>query len=64
MIRKIARAMGLFMLFVAVIFIIVACNNPQMSFPWSNTITYMLYIVWLAIMILFIVAPFGTKNKK
>ncbi len=63
MTRKIARIIGIFMLFAAVIFIIVACNNPQMSFPWSNTVTYMIYIVWLVIMIIFIVAPFGTKNK-
>lgn len=34
-----------------------------MSFPWSNTITYMIYIVWFIIMIIFIISPFGTKNK-
>lgn len=63
MTRKITRVIGLFMLFVTVKFVIVACNNPQMSFPWSNTITYMLYIVWLAIMILCIVAPFEKMNE-
>lgn len=63
MIKKIARIIGIFMFFVSIYFIIIACNNPQMSFPWSNTITDIIYILWFVMMILFIIAPFEKKHE-
>jgi len=35
------------MLLGAIVFIIFALNNPQASFPWSNTITYGIYIIYV-----------------
>lgn len=70
MTRKIARVIGIFMFFAAVIFIIVVCNDLQMSFLWSNTITYILYIVSLVkpILCLFacviIIVRFLYKKRK
>ena len=51
------------MFLAAAAFIIVALNNPQASFPWSNVITYGIYIVYIIVMMLFIIAPFGKRNQ-
>jgi hypothetical protein len=50
------------MLIIAIIFFVVALNNPQASFPWSNIITYILYGIYVIIMIILFIAPF--KRKK
>lgn len=59
--KKISRIIGIIMLSAAAGFILFALNNPQAGFPWSNTITYSIYIIYLITAILFLVAPFGSK---
>lgn len=45
------------MLAIALIFIDIAFGNPEFSFPWSNTISYIIYAVYIAVMIfLFIIS--------
>ena len=61
MTKKISRIIGVIMMLVAVVFIVFALGHPEMSFPWSNTITYILYIVYLVAMVIFFVAPFKKK---
>lgn len=61
MTKKISRIIGLIMLAMAVVFIVFAMGHPEMSFPWSNTITYLLYIVYLVATVVFFVAPFKKK---
>lgn len=61
MTKKNSRIIGLIMLVVAVIFLVFAMGHPEMSFPWSNTVTYVLYIVYLITMVIFFVAPFKKK---
>ena len=63
MTKKISRIIGILMFLAAAAFIIVALNNPQASFPWSNVITYGSYIVYIIVMMLFIIAPFGKRNQ-
>lgn len=60
--RKRSRTIGIVMLVLAVVFVIFALNHPEMSFPWSNTVTYLLYGVYLVAMVVFLAAPFK-KNK-
>lgn len=60
--KKISRIIGIIMLLIAVIFLIFAFNNPQMSFPWSNSITYLIYGLYIIIMIIFFIAPFKKDN--
>lgn len=62
MTKKYSRITATIMLIIASIFIIIALNNPQASFPWSNTITYILYGLYVVIMIVLFIAPF--KRKK
>ena len=49
------------MLAVAVVFVAVALGHPEMSFPWSNTVTYSLYAVYIVAAVVLLIAPF--KNK-
>lgn len=56
--KKYSRIIAAIMLIVAVVFICIALNNPQASFPWSNTVTYILYGVYAAAMIVLFIAPF------
>lgn len=43
MTKKIAHTMASLMLALAGVFLAFALTHPEMSFPWSNTITYALY---------------------
>lgn len=44
------RLAAILMALVAVLFLLFALTNPQASFPWSNTVTYILYAVYLIVM--------------
>ena len=47
--KSISRIIGLTMLIIAIVFIIFALNHPEKSFPWSNTITWLLYGVYFLV---------------
>ena len=49
--RKILLSVSILMLLCAIGFVIYALNNPQAGFPWSNGITYTIYLVYIGIMI-------------
>lgn len=59
--KKISRIIGIIMLAAAIIFLIFALNYPQMSFPFSIAVTYVIYAVYAVLMIIMLIAPF--KNK-
>ena len=50
------------MLMIAVIFVIVALYNPQMSFPWNNTVTYSIYGIYCVAAVILLIAPFGKND--
>ena len=58
MTRKRSRIIAVIMLITAAVFIGIALNNPQASFPWSNTITYSLYGIYAVVMTVMFIAPF------
>lgn len=62
MTKKISRIIGIVMLVAAIAFLIFAFGHPEMSFPWSNTITYLLYGAYLLVMVVMFIAPFKKKN--
>lgn len=45
------------MLIVAIAFFAFAVTHPTASFPWSNTITYFIYAVYLFITVLLFIVP-------
>ena len=59
--KSASRIIGLLMLIIAVIFIMFALNHPEMSFPWNNTITWLLYGLYFFVTAVLLIAP---KMKK
>ena len=71
--KSISRIIGLTMLIIAIVFIMFALNHPEKSFPWSNTITWLLYGVYFLVTVVLLIAPkiktrkipaFKRKNQK
>ena len=58
MAKKISRIIGMIMLIVAIAFVVFALKHPEASFPWSNTVTYAIYAVYLIVVTILLVAPF------
>ena len=59
--KSTSRIVGLVMLIIAVAFIVFALNHPEMSFPWNNTITWLLYGLYVLVIVALFIAP---KMKK
>ena len=59
--KSTSRIVGLVMLIIAVAFIVFALNHPEMSFPWNNTITWLLYGLYVLVTVVLFIAP---KMKK
>ena len=59
--KSILRIIGLIMLIIAIVFIMYALNHPEMSFPWNNTITWLLYGLYFLVTVVLLIAP---KMKK
>jgi ABC-type transport system involved in cytochrome c biogenesis permease subunit len=61
--KRISRIIGLTMLIIAIVFIMFALNHPEKSFPWSNTITWLLYGVYFLVTVVLLIAPKINKCK-
>lgn len=59
--RKVARIIGLILFLVAIVFLLYALNHPEATFPWSNTITYILYGIYAVVMAVLLIAPWKKK---
>ena len=59
--KSASRIIGLLMLIIAVIFIMFALNHPEMSFPWNNTITWLLYGLYVLVTVVLLIAPMLKK---
>jgi len=59
--KKISRIIGLVMVVIAIVFVVFALNHPEMSFPWSNTVTWVLYGLYTIVTAVLLIAP--TKKK-
>lgn len=62
MTKKMSRIFGIIMLVGAIAFVAFALNHPEMSFPWNNMITCLLYGIYVIVMAVMFIAPF-TKQK-
>lgn len=61
MTKKAFRIIGIVMLVAAIAFVIVALEHPEMGFPWSNTVTYTLYAVYLLAAVVLLLASIKRK---
>ncbi len=55
---------GVLMLAVACGFILYALNHPQMSFPWSNTVSYCIYGFYILCTVCLLSAPLWKKKRR
>lgn len=55
--KKISRVIGLVMVVIAIVFVVFALNHPEMSFPWNNTITWVLYGLYAIATAVLLIAP-------
>ena len=60
--RKMSRVIACLMLVIGIAFVIVALNNPQLSWPWSNTISFFIYFTYFILTVFLFVAPFKKKG--
>lgn len=60
--KRILRIVACTMFMIGVIVFIVALNNPQLSWPWSNAITYSIYAVYLIVMVVLFIVAFRKKK--
>ena len=61
-VKKLSRIIAAVMLIVAAVFFAFAITHPTASFPWSNTVTYSGYAVYLLIMIILFIAPYKKRD--
>ncbi len=54
---------GCIMLVIAIAFVLFALNHPEASFPWGNSITYIIYMIYIIITISMFVLWRKSKNK-
>lgn len=59
--KSVSRIIGLVMSVIAIAFVVFALNHPEMSFPWSNTVTWVLYGLYAIVTVMLLIAP--TKKK-
>lgn len=60
---KVFLFIGILMVMVAIIFFVFALNHPEMSFNWSNTITYTIYIVYFVVMVAMFILSVVFRKK-
>ena len=56
------RIIGIIMLIIAALFVSYALRHPEGNFPVSGAATRGIYAVYLIVMILLLVSPFGRKR--
>lgn len=61
--KKICRVIAGIMLLFAIGFSLFAITHPTASFPWSNTVTYSIYVIYVLIMVVLFVAPHKNHKK-
>lgn len=63
MTKKTSRKLGLLLLVLAVCFVVYALEHPAGSFPWSNSVTYTIYLGYILLTVVLLWAPFGKKQR-
>lgn len=63
MIKNVSRVISFVMFLGMIIFIMYSLSHPEASFPFSLAVTYTIYGLYIALMILFFVNSINFKNK-
>lgn len=60
---KILLYIGCLLVLIAIIFVIFALNHPEMSFPWSNSVSFAIYGIYIVVTICVFVLSVVLKKK-
>ena len=55
--KKTLRTIGIAMAVIAIGFMAFALSRPEISFPWGNTVTYVLYGLYAVVTAVLLIAP-------
>lgn len=55
--KNVSRIIGLVMVVIAIAFVVFVLNHPEMGFPWSNTITWVLYGLYAIVTVVLLITP-------
>lgn len=55
--KNVSGTIGLVMVVIAIAFVVFVLNHPEMSFPWSNTITWVLYGLYAIVTVVLLITP-------
>ena len=61
--KSTARGIGIGLLVVAAAFVGYALGHPEASFPWGTGVTYALYAVYAAAVVVLLLAPIGKRQR-
>ena len=61
MTKKTLRSIAAFMFVIAAAFVVFALTHPDAAFPWSNTVSYIIYGIYAVVMIVLFIAPVKKK---
>ena len=59
--KNVSKIIGLAMVAIAIAFVMFALNHPEMSFPWNNTTTRVLYGLYAIVTAVLLIAPAKKK---
>ena len=59
--KKNSRIIGLMLAVIAIAFLWYALSHPEACFPWSNTVTYILYGLYAAVTAVLLIAPYSKR---
>ena len=55
--KNVSGIIGLVMVVIAIAFVVFVLNHPEMSFTWSNTITWVLYGLYAIVTVVLLITP-------
>lgn len=62
--KKVFYVLGAVLSLIAGAFLCIALTNPQLSFPWPNWVSYIIYALYLVITVLVFCLPKLLNKKK
>ena len=62
--KKVSRILACVLTAFASVFFLYALRHPEAGWPWSNTVTRILYGLYALTVLILFIAPFGKKRAE
>ena len=60
--KTVFKIIAIVLLIIGVLFVLFALNHPELSFPWDDVITYIIYVAYILLIVLFYLLGFRKKK--